>query len=191
MLLDHHRKEWVEQSAVSTKITELNVISLTDHREIDKRLNRNAKARWKHTDWGQGGFWVSGVDPKTGEPRGIGGQFKPDKPIDDRKYIGISESAASPLFLDTGDRQYWQKVLNSNEQILITEGAKKAGAALSAGLAAISCPAWMSCAAASAYAALRLYLPAAAAALPWLIEPAALIAAEPTARTVKVTGSAI
>ncbi len=140
MLLDHHRKEWVEQSAVSTKITELNVISLTDHREIDKRLNRNAKARWKHTDWGQGGFWVSGVDPKTGEPRGIGGQFKPDKPIDDRKYIGISESAASPLFLDTGDRQYWQKVLNSNEQILITEGAKKAGAALSAGLAAISIP---------------------------------------------------
>jgi predicted P-loop ATPase len=140
MITEKHLEEWIRASGVSQKITCLNVSTVTDHQEIDKRLNRNNKRRTKHTDWGDGGWWVSGVDPHTGEPRGIGGQFKPDKPIDDRKYIGISDSAATPLFLDTGDRQYWAKILASNEPILITEGAKKAGAALSCGIAAISLP---------------------------------------------------
>ena len=140
MISDLHLKEWVQDSGVSEAIADLNVVSLTDHQEIDKRLNRNNRRRTKHTNWGDGGWWVSGVDPHNGEPRGIGGQFKPDKPLDDRKYIGITESAATPLFLDTGDRAYWSTVIASNEPILITEGAKKAGAALSCGIAAISLP---------------------------------------------------
>lgn len=141
MIKDKHLAEWCEGSGVSRAIAELNICTLTDSQEIDKILDRNNKRRWKHTDWGEGGWWVAGVDPQTGESRGIGGQFKPDiSPAPERKYFNISDTAATPLFLDTGDRQYWAKVLKSNEPILITEGAKKAGAALSGGIAAISLP---------------------------------------------------
>ena len=140
MLSDKHRQEWVEQSGVSPEITARNVVTLEDHREIDKRLDRNTKSRWKHTDWGEGGFWVTGVDPKTGERWRNGGQFKPDKPLDKRKYIGISDSVASPLFLGMEDRHYWQQILETNSPVIITEGAKKAGALMTAGLAAISLP---------------------------------------------------
>jgi predicted P-loop ATPase len=136
---DQHLAEWVQSSAVSEQIARLNVVTLTDHREIDQKLQRNAKRRTKHTDYGDGGWWVSGVDPLTGEPQGIGGQFKPDVPTDPkRKYLGISDLETAPLFLDTGDRQYWQEILEGSDLIMITEGAKKAGAGLSAGIATIS-----------------------------------------------------
>lgn len=136
---DQHLAEWVVNSAVSEEITRLNVVTLTDHREIDQKLQRNAKRRTKHTDYGDGGWWVSGVDPLTGEPQGIGGQFKPDVPTDPkRKYLGISDLESAPLFLDVGDRHYWQNILESTDPLMITEGAKKAGASLSAGLACVS-----------------------------------------------------
>jgi hypothetical protein len=98
-ITDKHLAEWVKLSAVSEEITRLNVCSLTDPREIDAKLQRNAKSRTKHTDYGSGGWWVSGVDPLTGEPQGIGGQFKPDNPTDlKRKYLGISGMESAPLF---------------------------------------------------------------------------------------------
>jgi predicted P-loop ATPase len=141
MITNNHISEWVENSGVSDKITQLNVVSLDDDREIDKRLNRNVKSRWKHTKWGAG-WWVSGVDPKFGIARGIGGQFKPDQsPDKDRKYFGISDSAATPLFLDTGDREYWSNAIADVMRIvIITEGAKKAGAVLTLGMPCISIP---------------------------------------------------
>jgi phage/plasmid-associated DNA primase len=137
-----HLEEWVKGSGVGEAIANLNVESLDDSQEIDKRLNRNNKRRTKHTDWGTGGWYVSGVDPLTGEKHGIGGQFKPDqprvyagKPI---KYESASDSEAVPLFLDTGDRNYWPNILAGTEAIVITEGAKKAGAGLTAGVPTIS-----------------------------------------------------
>jgi predicted P-loop ATPase len=141
MLNDTHLNEWVISSGVSEEITRLNVVSMSDPQEIDKKLNRNNKRRWKHTEWGEG-FWVSGVDPQTGEARGLGGQFKPDKsPDPDRKYFSISDSAATPLFLDTGDRDFWKNAIaDSRIPIIITEGAKKAGAGLTIGIATISIP---------------------------------------------------
>jgi predicted P-loop ATPase len=139
MINEDHLQEWAVNSAVSEEITRLNVVTLTDHREIDQKLQRNAKRRTKHTDYGEGGWWVSGVDPLTGEPQGIGGQFKPDVPTDPkRRYLGISDLESAPLFLDVGDRHYWQKVIEGVEPIMITEGAKKAGAALTAGIPCIS-----------------------------------------------------
>lgn len=141
MITQQHFDEWVKASGVSERITQLNVISLDDDRLIDEKLDRNSKRRWKHTAWG-GGWWVSGVDPKTGIARGIGGQFKPDvSPDKDRKYFGISDTAATPLFLDTGDREYWNRAIaDPTIRVLITEGAKKSGAGLSIGMPTISLP---------------------------------------------------
>lgn len=140
MIQPHHLKEWVQGSGVSGKITRLNVESIELDHEIDEFLNRNTKSRWKNTDWGTGGWAVSGVNPKTGEHTYSGGQFKPDKPLDGRKYLGISDSEAAPLFLNTGEKDYWRNVIDDKSAIIITEGAKKAGALLTIGLPAISLP---------------------------------------------------
>lgn len=138
MIKPHHLKEWVKGSGVSDRITRLNVESFELDHEIDDFLNRNTKSRWKSTDWGTGGWGVSGVDPKTGHQTYFGGQFKPDKPTGKLKYLGISDSAANPLFLNTGEKDYWLNVINDKSPIIITEGAKKAGALLTIGLPAIS-----------------------------------------------------
>ena len=141
MIKPHHLKEWVKGSGVSDRITRLNVESLELDHEIDDLLNRNTKSRWKSTDWGEGGWFVSGIEPKTGNQTYVGGQFKPDKPTaTGRKYLGISDSAANPLFLNTGEKDYWLNVINDKSPIIITEGAKKAGALLTIGLPGISLP---------------------------------------------------
>lgn len=139
MIKPHHLKEWIKGSGVSDRITRLNVESLELDHEIDDFLNRNTKSRWKSTDWGTGGWTVTGVNPKTGNHTYFGGQFKPDKPTETKlKYLGISDSAANPLFLNTGEKDYWLNVINDKSPIIITEGAKKAGALLTIGLPAIS-----------------------------------------------------
>ena len=139
MIKPHHLKEWVKGSGVSDRITRLNIESLELDHEIDDLLNRNTKSRWKSTDWGDGGWFVSGIEPKTGNQTYVGGQFKPDKPTaTGQKYLGISDSAANPLFLNTGGKEYWLNVINDKSPIIITEGAKKAGALLTIGLPAIS-----------------------------------------------------
>ncbi len=139
MIKPRHLEEWTEGSGVSLKITQLNVQSLELDHEIDEILNRNGKSRWKSTDWGTGGWFVSGVDPKTGDEIITGGQFKPDQPVGDRKYLGINDSPAIPLFLNTGERDYWKNIIDDKSSpVIITEGAKKAGALLTIGLPAIS-----------------------------------------------------
>lgn len=139
MIKPHHLKEWTQGSGVSEKITRANVESIELDHEIDDFLNRNTKSRWKSTDWGTGGWAVSGVNPKTGEHTYFGGQFKPDNPTDPKlKYLGISDSEANPLFLNTGDKDYWKNIIDDKSPVIITEGAKKAGALLTIGLPAIS-----------------------------------------------------
>ena len=93
-----------------------------------------------------GGWWVSGLDPLNGWERCRWGQFKPDRPRLDSekgkpiKYEAPAKTAPRAIFLDTGDSGYWERVTSSNYQnpLVITEGAKKAGALLSAGYAAIA-----------------------------------------------------
>ena len=50
----NHYDEWVDGSAVSPLITELNVRSLSIPEEIDELLNRNLKNTW-------GGAWKHGT----------------------------------------------------------------------------------------------------------------------------------
>lgn len=153
----NHYDEWVDGSAVSPLITELNVRSLSIPEEIDELLNRNLKNTWGGS-WKHGSGWsVTGVDPETGEPVYDGAQFKPDVEVqvvqdglpkfkrngepDTRKYFNASKCESEPLFLDTGDVDFWPNVkAEVTKRILIGEGAKKAGAALTLGEAFISIP---------------------------------------------------
>lgn len=145
-ITDSHRAEWV-QSCVSDEIINLNVWTIEDPSELDVLLNRNTTKRWKHSGNLVPAWAVAGVDPKTGERLLKGVQVKPDTPQTDaktgkvQKYIGASKTPAAPLFLDMEDGQYWPKLITDlTAPIVITEGAKKAGAVLSQGIACISLP---------------------------------------------------
>lgn len=141
-----HRDEWLA-SAVRHDIIERNVWSIDDSREVDELLNRNTKRKWKHSDDLVPGWAVAGVDVKTGERIYRGAQFKPDNtPLDTktgkpRKYFSPSQDPLAPLFLEVESADYWQDNQNTPAvPIVITEGAKKAGAVLTAGYACISIP---------------------------------------------------
>lgn len=156
MILEHHKQEW-KNSGVSDQIIERNVWTIEDPRELDQLLNRNTKQKWKHSTELVPGWAVAGVDLQ-GERTFKGAQFKPDtpRPARDRagnpkldsdgnqkfvKYESPSGDPLSPLFLDSGKPDYWANLLVDLKQpILITEGAKKAGAALSYGWPCISVP---------------------------------------------------
>lgn len=155
-ILPAHFEEWVTDSGVNERITTLSIESLSDPNKIDALLDRNTKSRWKHWEYGAG-WSVTGVNYITGEQIYDGAQFKPDNPVqrvengepkfkkdgtpDLQKYFSVTGEETCPLFLDTGEPGYWIGVLNDPSQtLLITEGAKKAGAALSAGVACISIP---------------------------------------------------
>lgn len=146
----HHWDEW-KLSAVTEKIITQNVRTLTDPREVDKVLNRNTKSRQKHSNHLVPCWMVSGLDPLTGENTLEGVQVKPDvspagKDGRLQKYLGAIDYGASPLFLDTGIEGYWQDTRDDKSKpIIITEGAKKAGAGLSINLATISVPGVSTC----------------------------------------------
>jgi len=141
-----HSQEW-EKSAVSAEIIARNVSTVEDARELDRLLNRNNDRRWKHSEDLIPGWFVSGVDPKSGERTLKGAQYKPDKALIDpdshkpRKYFSPARLTLSPLFLEMSDHDYWSKLLfDVQAPIVITEGAKKAGSVLSQGIPCISIP---------------------------------------------------
>lgn len=155
-ILAPHFEEWTTGSGVSPRITSLNVRSLSIPEEIDELLNRNTTNRWRC--WEHGPGWsVTGVNPETGSLVYDGAQFKPDTPVhrhedgipkfkkdgspDYQKYFSASKCETEPLFLDTGESDYWPGIIaDITKRLIITEGAKKAGAALTAGEACISIP---------------------------------------------------
>ncbi|MCD8485428.1 MAG: DUF3854 domain-containing protein, partial [Desertifilum sp.] len=182
MLNPKHLQEW-RDSAVDEAIAKLNVTSLEGDRVFEllcyspdlERLNSGRLAahllnRYRFPD---GGWWVSGIDPLTGEEMAWG-QFKPNTPrLNEKgkpiKYEGPPKTQAELIFLrvpfrvgleialkagledsyqrrvgshslDTEDKGFWNWAMKSSCPIVITEGAKKAGALLSAGYAAIALP---------------------------------------------------
>ncbi|MEH2031329.1 MAG: VapE domain-containing protein [Nostoc sp.] len=149
-IASHHWEEW-QLSGVSAKIIQRNVRTLYDSREVDKALNRNTKSRQKHSEHLVPCWMVSGVNPLTGENTLEGVQVKPDiSPLGKdgkvNKYLGAVGYGASPLFLDTAVEYYWQQVLaDKSIPIIITEGARKAGAGLTIGLPTISIPGVSTC----------------------------------------------
>lgn len=142
MLSPNHYQEWID-SGVSHHLIVWNVWSVVDSRELDKLVNLNSDRRWKHSDHLVPGWAVAGVDPAIGDPWLQGVQYKPDAPPllggKPQKYLSAKGYDTAPLFLEAGP-DYWPGVLKNNTPIVITEGAKKAGAIISAGLPAISIP---------------------------------------------------
>lgn len=145
-LTPQHQTEWAS-STVTSEIIARNVWSLDDAREADELLNRNTERKWKHSDHLVPAWAVAGVDPLTGEKTYAGAQLKPDtSPIDGKtgkpiKYVSPSDTPLSPLFLEVSDISYWSKLIKDiAAPIVITEGAKKAGALLSLDIACISLP---------------------------------------------------
>jgi hypothetical protein len=119
--------------------------------------------RYSHLD--QGGWWVSGLDPLNGWERMEWGQLKPSTPrLNDKgqpiKYESVLGEPARALFLDvppaiarliyaqagvnpTPDDQalgVWHCIQQYRIPVVLVEGAKKAGAVLTAGFAAIALP---------------------------------------------------
>lgn len=145
-----HWDEWIK-SGVSEQIISLNVWSEYDPREIDKVLNRNNKSKWKHSENLIPAWCVAGVDPQTGERIYSGAQVKPDtSPLDKdgkpQKYLNAKGVNVAPLFLNTGNSEHWKEVIQDKTiPVFIGEGAKKAGACLSIGLAMISIPGVTTC----------------------------------------------
>ncbi len=145
-----HLEEWLN-SGVDEKIISKNVRSIHDAREVDKVLDRNTKKRWKHSHDLVPCWQVSGLDPFTSERTLLGTQVKPDTLIftkdgKPQKYLGASGYGTYPLFLDNGIEGYWQSIVDDKSQpVIITEGAKKAGAGLSLGYATISIPGVSTC----------------------------------------------
>jgi predicted P-loop ATPase len=146
---DKHFLEWKE-SAVSEEIIFKNVASLHDIRVVNKLLNRRAKRKWNDQEDLVPCWYAAGVDPLTEEPTYQGLQLKPDnprmgangKPI---KYESVYGMEGAPLFLDPCREEYWTNIINSRNPVIITEGAKKAGAGLSNGYSTISLPGVSSC----------------------------------------------
>lgn len=113
-----------------------------------------------------GGWWCSGVDPLNDWQPMLWGCFKPNRPrfdFEKRKHIKYEHppktetrvfllqvpdahwekvSARYGIPIDDEDRQrgFWYWVWRCNVPVIITEGAKKAGALLSAGFAALALP---------------------------------------------------
>lgn len=137
-LHQHHRDEWEKQSGVASMIVDLNVLSLDNSQEIARRLGRT---RYDHKP----GWWVSGIDPRTGVRRKFG-QFKPEEPFPNQdpkkkplKYLSPSRTASEAIFLDTGDPSYWPEIIRDvSHPIVITEGAKKAAAGITAGIPTVA-----------------------------------------------------
>jgi hypothetical protein len=143
MLYPQHRAEWLD-SCVSPELIDLNVWTIEDAAEADELLNKNTDRRWKHSAIVPG-WAVAGISLKTGDRTYQGAQFKPDTPVQvgDRvlKYLSAAGEDSAPLFLDTPNPRYWQGIADDvTRQIILTEGAKKAGAGMTLGEATISIP---------------------------------------------------
>ncbi|WP_089129129.1 VapE domain-containing protein [Tolypothrix sp. NIES-4075] len=144
-----HWEEWIK-SGVDEKIISLNVQSIHDSQELDKILNRNNKNRRKHSDNLIPAWCVSGINPQSWEKTLEGVQVKSDNPPiingKPQKYLNSSGYGTSPLFLDLGIPDYWLNTIEDKSiPNIILEGAKKAGAVLSLGYAAISIPGVSTC----------------------------------------------
>ena len=145
-----HHEEWVKSGNIEIIISR-NVRSINYPREVDRVLDRNTKRKWKHSNDLVPCWQVSGLDPFTGERTLLGTQVKPDTLIftkegKPQKYLGASGYGTYPLFLDNGIEGYWKGIIDDKSQpVIITEGAKKAGAGLSIGYATISIPGVATC----------------------------------------------
>jgi putative DNA primase/helicase len=165
---EKHRLQWLN-SGISELIIDANLHTITDHRTINHLLGwktpKGAAGKQSKDDRTCWAVW--GVNPDDRESMYFGVQIKPDtprinpdgKPIKYESTVGKGE-ARQPLFLkvpteiwqelsdkwsypiqqEDKEQGFWAWVKRHPIPIIITEGAKKAGALLSNGYVAISVP---------------------------------------------------
>jgi len=129
-----HYDEWLNESCVSSSITEANIESIDSPNFIASWLNLKS--------WNEdfGGWRVTGVNPATNRSVRDFGQFKPNKTKGKNgkelpKYMSPKGSGNDAIFLYDPDKpDFWQQQV---DEVIITEGAKKAGAAITQGYHAI------------------------------------------------------
>jgi Domain of unknown function (DUF3854) len=164
------QKSCVDEQLISLNVTVLDGSAPSEYllysdalpRRNDGRLSDRILKRYEHTE--DGGWWCSGVDLLTGGDD-LWGCFKPDRPrlSGDRhkpiKYehppqiptgifalkvpLHLWQNIADRAGLDiiSQDTEFWQWLIeHPSIPLCITEGAKKAGALLTAGYAAIALP---------------------------------------------------
>jgi hypothetical protein len=154
-------QEWIE-SCVADKITQTNVEWLEGDEAVEVVTGpalgkmsghglqyatiRVTQLLERYDHLREGGWWVSGLDPLNNWEKMEWGQFKPiaprrsyDNPEKIIKYETQPKTPTRAIFLDGAVD--WPAVQeNTAIPLLITEGAKKAGAALTLGYAAIALP---------------------------------------------------
>ncbi len=137
-LSEDHITEWVEGSGIDETIARLAIESLTAD-ELNERIKPATPIK-------AGGWWVRGVNWRTGEPMGnCYGQGKPDQPHTvgkgkTAKYMTASGVEPDAVFLPVPEKEdYWLNVYSDKTIVRVwTEGAKKAASGLTIGLPAIS-----------------------------------------------------
>ena len=147
--------------------TEYLLYSNSIPRRNDGRISEGFLQRYAHTD--AGGWWCSGIDVLSGQ-EDIWGCFKPDRPRNSCDKLikyehppkaatglfalkvpldlwqNIADSAKTTIAIEDiksecADMGFWQWLIDRPEvPLCITEGAKKAGALLSAGYATVALP---------------------------------------------------
>lgn len=161
-LAQPYLSEWICGSGVSESITELNLNSIADGKEIAQLLNWNAYL-------GTPGWYVKSIDLCTGNWRNSG-QFKPNEAIQfpnsnkAQKYISFPKGDGTEVILLLPDMDTWEVIAeryqvpiapsdidesrldkgfwkwvadNPQLPIAVTEGAKKAGCLLANGYISI------------------------------------------------------
>ncbi|NJM87123.1 MAG: DUF3854 domain-containing protein [Hydrococcus sp. RU_2_2] len=164
------QKSCVDEQLISLNVTALDGSAPSEHllysdalpRRNDGRLSDRILKRYEHTE--EGGWWCSGIDLLTGSDD-LWGCFKPARPRlsnDRHKPIKYEHPPQTPtgifalkvplhLWQNIADRagsgiisqeiDFWQWLIeHPSIPLCITEGAKKAGALLTAGYAAIALP---------------------------------------------------
>jgi phage/plasmid-associated DNA primase len=130
-----HWDEWINESCVSPSITKENIESI----DASKSGTITSLLNLKSWDQDFGGWWVSGINPTDNEYVDFG-QFKPDKTKGKNgrelpKYMTPKGAGSEAIFLFNPDQpDFWQQEIS---EVIITEGAKKAGAAITHGFHAI------------------------------------------------------
>jgi hypothetical protein len=168
--LSEWQQSCVDEQLIHLNVTALDGAAPSDYllyseglpRRNDGRVSDRILKRYEHTE--EGGWWCSGIDLLTGHDD-LWGCFKPQRPrlsSDRHKPIkyehpphtptgifalrvplhiweGISDRCGVSILAQ--EKGFWQWLAdNPSVPLCITEGAKKAGALLTAGYAAIALP---------------------------------------------------
>ena len=151
-MTDFNQKQWkeIEASAISRNVAEKHFVSLTGKRALDeifyslpneKRRNDGRACDYllKKYDpiFKHGGLAIYGYHPITEEQTECI-SFKPTQPLEPGRKYEQPPYSENQAFYPYGGDGYWQKVIDDDRPIILTEGCKKALSAISHGFPCVA-----------------------------------------------------